>query len=271
MSSNKSVLTCNPLFGSSCLPTAPPTLGITSRYQPLNEKRQSVFICISLIMSKIEPVRHWGSFKIMKFQLFTCSLNLSVCPLGWGHPSCTGNPTSGTLGSLLTGRVEPRESSTQKHTGNWGFTLSGRGWLGSWTWCTMDRLAICGYICFECWLVWENLIIGLLYRMVSMSVFLVMKLALSKSKTPWEVCEAPSPDHTSFGEIPLGKKRVFEPRGKKHQNIKANSESSVYAQVQGRVGLPLLWVLWWEWHCYGWELWVLWGDAHLDDASLLRP
>lgn len=60
-----------------------------------------------------------------------------------------------------------------------------------------------------------------------MSVFLVMKLALSKSKTPREVCETPSPDHTSFREIPLGKKRVFEPRGKKHQNIKANSKRAL--------------------------------------------
>lgn len=150
------------VFGSYLL-TAPPALGITSLCQPLNKKQYwSVFICISLIMNKIEHVRHWGSFKIMKFWLFTCSVNLSVCPLGLGHPSCTGNPTSGTLGSLLTERVEPRKSPTQKHTGDWGLIPSERGWAVSWTWWTMDRLAIYGDICFECRLVWINLRISLL-------------------------------------------------------------------------------------------------------------
>lgn len=66
--------------------------------------------------------------------------------------------------------------------------------------------------------------------MVSMSDLLITKHVLSKSKALWGIC---NPKHSyktlspSFREIPLGKRRVFEPRRKKHQNIKVNSKRVV--------------------------------------------
>lgn len=120
VSSRKSILICTPsphhpnsvwlcLFAYSLT-----ALDINHLYHPLNGRWYSdVFICIFLIMDKVENTRYWGNFKVMKFWLFTCPWIWQSVLLVWSIPAEQVTPNRMRWSRELV-----------KHKSSWGLRVN---------------------------------------------------------------------------------------------------------------------------------------------------
>lgn len=112
-------------------------------------------------MNMVGHIKHRRSFKIMKFWLFTCPLDLAVSLFGLGYRRWTGDPTQGTWRSFLEDEMGHRQFSTKVYR-RLRINLKWERMVGALNLTNDGQLDIYECIGLELWHVRENLKITLL-------------------------------------------------------------------------------------------------------------